>query len=78
MDSTPGSGQLFLNFLKPREVKVLLSDMYSAGGYDYLVNRRHILPSSLNLDQLKTMKSIRPQDGQSYFHIINKLISVIF
>ncbi len=79
MDSSQSSnGHLFLNFLEPPEVKVFLSDVYRAGGYDYLVNRRHILPSSLNLDQLATMKSILPQDGQLYFHVINKFITVIF
>ncbi len=79
MDSSQSTnGQLFLNFLKPREVKVLLSDVYRAGGYDYFVNRRRILPSSLNLDQLATRKSILPQGGQLYFPLINKFITVFF
>jgi hypothetical protein len=78
MASSPSNSQLFLNFLEPCEVKDFLSDMHAASGYLYLMNRRNVFPSSFNLDQFATMKSIVPQDGQLYFHLINKFITVIF
>ncbi len=70
MASSTFNAQLFLNSLKVREVKDFLSDVYAAGGYRYLVNHRHVTPSSLNLDQFATMKSTWREDGQLYFCFI--------
>jgi hypothetical protein len=61
------NSQQFLNSLKPREAKHLLTAVYKRGGYINLVNHRH-MSSSLKPDQLSTMKSLRPQTGQLYFH----------
>lgn len=69
MASSTSNPQLFLNSLKLRQVKDLLSAVYACGGYCYLVNHRHVIPSSLSLDQFATMKSIRPEDGELYFHL---------
>lgn len=68
------NAQDFLNFLKRDEVILLLEAMQLRGGFSDLVNPRHVI-ASLNADKLKTMKSIRPQDGLLHIHIIN--ISII-
>jgi hypothetical protein len=76
MASSTSNAQNFLNFLKPDEVKVFLKAMQRRGGFSDLVNPRHV-STSLNLDQLKTMKSIRPQNGLLFINIIN-IFNILF
>jgi len=44
--------------------------VYASGGYRYLVNYRHVYEPIKSAD-LPTMKSLRSQDGKSYFFCIN-------
>jgi hypothetical protein len=76
MASSTSNAQDFLNFLKPAEVKVFLRAMQRRGGFSDLINPRHV-SASLNLDQLKTMKSIRSQDGLLFIDIIN-IFNILF
>ncbi len=75
MTSSTSNAQDFLNFLKPVEVKVFLRAMQRRGFSD-LINPRHV-SASLNLDQLKTMKSIRSQDDLLFIDIIN-IFNILF
>ena len=59
---TPNT-QLFSNSLTNEEVNAFTSAIYASDVYSYLVNPRYV-DSSVTLDQLATMKSIRPQDGE--------------
>jgi hypothetical protein len=56
------NSQLFLNHLKDEEITKLEIELYESGSFDYLVNHRHIY-DSITMDQLVTMKSLVPQDG---------------
>jgi hypothetical protein len=73
------NSQHFLNLLEDNEPSDFEAAVYASGTDNYLdlVNRRHV-SSSLNLDQLRTMKSLRPQDGQLYLNLINTLLTVFF
>ena len=50
--------QEFLNSLEPNEVSDFLAALNASGSYLHLVNFR-LVSSTLDLDQLTTMKSIR-------------------
>lgn len=62
--------QKFLNKLKRAQVEDFYEALLSNGDFADLANTRHV-SASLNLDQLKKMKSIREQDGLLYFDLIN-------
>ncbi len=62
MASSTCNARKFLNCLKPAQVEDFLRAMHLRGGFSDLVNPSHV-STSLNLDQLATMKSIRQQDG---------------
>ncbi|CAF5126347.1 unnamed protein product, partial [Rotaria sp. Silwood1] len=61
MASPTTNPQKFLNSLKPKELNDLITAMFPPGLHYNLINPRHI-SSSLNLDELATMTSIRQQD----------------
>ncbi len=77
MASSTSNQQLFLNSLKPAKVNDFLTAVYASGSYLYLVIRQNV-SSSLDLDQLATMKSLRPQDNQLYFHLVNAFRIMFF
>lgn len=77
MASSTSNSRLFLNSLKPTEVNNFLTAVHASGAYLRPINPDHF-NSSLSLDQLATLKSLRPQDGPSYFHLINKFVTVLF
>ncbi|CAF4575393.1 unnamed protein product [Rotaria sp. Silwood2] len=54
--------QLFLNELDDEQVEQFKAVVYASGDFRYLVNHRHIY-GSIDIAELETMKSIRPQDG---------------
>ncbi|CAF4906552.1 unnamed protein product [Rotaria sp. Silwood2] len=58
--------QLFLNELDDEQVEQFKAVVYASGDFRYLVNHRHIY-GSIDIAELETMKSIRPQDGDLYF-----------
>ncbi len=62
MASRTNNPQEFLNSLEPGEVNDFVTALLPPGYYLDLVNYRHV--QSLNLDDLATMKSLRPpHDG---------------
>ncbi|CAF2861621.1 unnamed protein product [Rotaria sp. Silwood2] len=58
--------QLFLNELDDEQVEQFKAVVYACGDFRYLVNHSHIY-GSIDIAELETMKSIRPQDGDLYF-----------
>ncbi len=62
MASSTFNVRKFLNCLKPDQIEDFLRAMHLLGDFSDLVNPRRV-SESLNIDQLATMKSIRPQDG---------------
>ncbi|CAF1331463.1 unnamed protein product, partial [Rotaria sordida] len=59
MSPSTTNPQQFLKSLKPQEINDFTTALLPPGLHLDLVNPRHI-DSSLDLDQLATMKSIRP------------------
>jgi hypothetical protein len=62
MEKSPNT-QLFLNLLKAEEVRMFRSEIYASARYCRLINHRHMFPP-IDLTELATMKSTRPQDGE--------------
>jgi hypothetical protein len=54
--------QLFINSLSDEEANMFMAEIHVRGGLSHLVNHRHIYPF-IELTELATMRSIRPQDG---------------
>jgi hypothetical protein len=63
MEPSTTNPQRFLNSLRPSEVSDFKTAVLPPGSHLNLVNHQHFFSSSLNIDQLATVKSIRPQDG---------------
>jgi len=59
--------QLFLASLKKEQLSLLESVIYASGDYIDLVNHRHI-DASINLNELATMRSIQPPDGELHLN----------
>ncbi|CAF3789521.1 unnamed protein product, partial [Rotaria sordida] len=59
MASSTTKPQQFLNSFKSHEINDFKTALLSPGHHFDLVNRRHV-DSSLDLDQLSTMKCVRP------------------